>query len=205
MDELPDSLFRTGDVLLAGLEIPVETAMRAMQRGFQAGMRVVLNPAPVPPLSKSATAALLESANVVTPNRVEALALAGMDIGADAEPDWERCAGRLLEAGAGAVVITLGARGALLAEGATRSWLSAPRVEVVDTVGAGDAFNGVLAVALAEGRTLADAAAWASAAAALAVTERGRSRPCRIGTPSTAWQRAGCAVIWASSNWHRSI
>jgi ribokinase len=173
VDHLPASLFRAGDVLLAGLEIPVETACRAMERGFQAGMRIVLNPAPVPSGSQSLATALCCKAHVVTPNRVEALALAGMDTDSAAEPDWDGCAGRLLEAGAGAVVVTLGARGCMVAEGAKRSWLAAPRVEAIDTVGAGDAFNGVLAVALAEKRPLAEAAAWASAAAALAVTQPG--------------------------------
>jgi ribokinase len=173
IEGLPDSVFRGGDVLLAGLEIPLSTAVRAMERGRQASMRIVLNPAPVPSVSLAETAALLQKADVVTPNRSEALALAGMDSNPAVEPDWDRCAGRLLEAGAAAVVITLGARGALVAEGAKRSWLAAPRVEAVDTVGAGDAFNGALAVALAEARPLAEAAAWANAAAALAVTQAG--------------------------------
>jgi len=173
IDRLPGSLFRAGAVLVAGLEIPVDTAIRAIERGSGAGMRVVLNPAPVPPLSRAETIALLSKADVVTPNRVEALALAGMDTELAAEPDWGRCAGRLLEAGAGAVVITLGARGCVVAEGAETWWLAAPRVEVVDTVGAGDAFNGALAVALAEKRTLVAAAAWACAAASLAVTAPG--------------------------------
>ncbi len=72
-----------------------------------------------------------------------------------------------------AVVITLGAQGCLVRI-ANGIWsFAAPRVEAVDTVGAGDAFNGALAVALAEGRALIDAAAWANAAAALAVTQPG--------------------------------
>jgi ribokinase len=79
-----------------------------------------------------------------------------------------------MESGAGSVVITLGGQGCLVASGAQepRSVPALP-VEVVDTVGAGDAFSGALAVALAEGRSLLEAAAWSNAAAALAVTQPG--------------------------------
>ena len=72
----------------------------------------------------------------------------------------------------------------------------APEVAAVDTVGAGDGFNGALAVALAEGRPLVDAAAWACAAGALAVTRPGPRMPCPAGTRSTGWRprprRRGC-------------
>jgi ribokinase len=171
VDRLPESLFRAGDALLAGLEIPVATARRALERGAAAGMVTILNPAPAPTLSESEAKGLLTAAGVITPNRAEALALAGM--AADAEPDWNRCADRLLAMGAKGVVMTLGSSGCrVTAAGGLRS-IPAPRVEAVDTVGAGDAFTGALAVALAERRSLLEAAAWASAAAALAVTRPG--------------------------------
>ncbi len=173
VDRLPASLFQKGDVLLAGLEIPVETAIRAMRRGVQAGMLTILNPAPAPALSESGAKELLSAATVVTPNGVEALALAGMPSGTPAEPDWKLCAERLLAQGAVAAVITLGSRGCMVrAAGGVWSFDS-PHVEALDTVGAGDAFNGALAVALAEGRALLEAAPWANAAAALAVTQPG--------------------------------
>jgi ribokinase len=173
IDCLPLALFRPDDVLLAGLEIPLETAVRAMERGARAGMRILLNPAPAPSLTTSERRALLSKANVVTPNRVEALALAELDPDSALPHDWKLCASRLLAAGAKAAVITMGAEGCLVADG-TDCWsIPSPRVEAVDTVGAGDAFNGALAIALAEGRALAEAAAWANAAAALAVTRPG--------------------------------
>jgi ribokinase len=75
--------------------------------------------------------------------------------------------------GTGAVVMTMGSSGCLVATAGGLRPIPAHRVEAVDTVGAGDAFTGALAVALAEGRPLLDAAAWASAAAALAVTRPG--------------------------------
>ena len=173
IDRLPDAVFRAGDVLLVGLEIPIETAAQAIARGARAGMRVILNPAPVPPSRDAIRPQVLSLVDVLTPNRLEALALAGMDSKAGFEPDWNLCADRLLGAGARAVVITLGAEGCMVATGASKLRVPATRVEAVDTVGAGDAFNGALAVAVGEGRPLAQAAAWAGAAAALAVTQAG--------------------------------
>jgi ribokinase len=176
IDRLPEEIFRPGDVLLAGLEVPLETALHVMKRAARAGMRVLLNPAPAPDLSEADAVALLSAADVVTPNRVEALALARVETkGGDAalDRDGTLCAGRLLQAGARAAVVTLGARGCLVATAAERRTVEAPRVGAVDTVGAGDAFNGALAVALGEGRGLVEAAAWACTAGALAVTQAG--------------------------------
>src|SRR5262249_29580827 len=139
-DRLPDSLFREGDVLLAGLEIPVGTAQRALERGARAKMRTVLNPAPVPALTESEAKGLLAFANVITPNRTEALALAGLVANTEGEPDWRLCADRLRAAGAAGVVITLGSSGCLVAAAGGLRPIPAPRVEAMDTVGAGDAF-----------------------------------------------------------------
>jgi ribokinase len=172
VDDLPESLFRAGDVLLASLEIPAETASRALRRGFDAGMLTILNPAPAPTLSEPELKELLSATTIITPNRVEALALAGWAPESGAEPDWTACGFRLREIGPAVVMITLGARGCQVIDAMPRL-IRAPRVEAADTVGAGDAFNGALAVALAEGRALLDAAAWANAAAALAVTQPG--------------------------------
>jgi ribokinase len=171
IDRVPDSVFRSGDILLAGLEIPIPTAIRAMRRGKSSGMTVILNPAPAPSLSAQEVAVLLSVADIVTPNRVEAIMLAGIRQGERPEP--ATCARRLLALGPRAVVITLGAEGCLVAQNEEFQHVASPRVEAVDTVGAGDAFNGVLAVALGENRPLAEAAAWAARAAAFAVTQPG--------------------------------
>ncbi len=79
IDRLPDSVFRAGDVLLAGLEIPSETAARAIGRASGAGMRVILNPAPAPASPDAIAPGLLALVDVLTPNGLEALALAGGD------------------------------------------------------------------------------------------------------------------------------
>jgi ribokinase len=169
VDRLPDSVFRAGDVLLAGLEIPSETAARAIRRARAAGMRVVLNPAP-------ANLAILEEniladVDVLTPNAVELRALSGN------AADVTEGAAALLSRGAGAVVVTLGERGSLVAEHGVNGPIFRPirafSMEAVDTVGAGDAFNGALAASIAEGRALFEAAVWATAAAGLAVTRPG--------------------------------
>jgi ribokinase len=174
VDGLPDSVFRRDDVLLVSLEIPIETAIRAIRRGVDAGMFTVLNPAPAPALPESGVRELLEYVMAVTPNRAEAMALVGVPPETPVEPDWGECGIRLSELGAASVIITLGSRGCRIVTALTPSPpIPAPRVEAVDTVGAGDAFNGALAVALAEGRHVDEAAAWACAAAALAVTRPG--------------------------------
>jgi ribokinase len=146
------------------LEIPPETVERAVEIAAESGTRVVLNPAPARPLADS----LLRRVAVLTPNAAEAAALCDLP---GARP--EEAAAALLSRGAGAVLVTLGAEGvhAATADGAERFPAFAVRAE--DTTAAGDVFSGALAVALAEGRTLAEAATFASAAAALSVTRRG--------------------------------
>jgi ribokinase len=165
VDRLPADLFGSDRVLLiAGLEVSLDAAARAARRGKAAGMTVVLNPAP-------AAAVLLEDIDVITPNRVELGQLTGRPT-AD-EAGVLAAARRLHDQGPGTVIVTLGAEGSLIVRGGEAVRVAAHPVRAVDTVGAGDAFNGALAVALAEGRDLPDAAAWAAAAAALAVTRPG--------------------------------
>ncbi len=166
IEALPDSVFNGGGVLLASLEVPVETVARAVERAHKAGMLVVVNPAPGD--RRLADLGVLPMIDVLTPNETEATVMSG-----DARYDPMAAAGSLRDEGVKAVVVTLGGEGCLIvtSEGSTR--IAAHRVEVVDTVGAGDAFNGALAVALAEGRPLADAVRWATAAGAIAVTKPG--------------------------------
>jgi ribokinase len=122
-----------------------------------AGGRVVLNPAPARPL--------VSSVDVLVPNRGELEALAGRT----GDPV---ALARGLD-GARAVVVTLGAEGAVVVEGERAERVAAPRVEAVDTTGAGDTFCGALVQALAEGAALVEAARWATRAAAASVTRLG--------------------------------
>ena len=125
----------------------------------------ILNPAP----AVAGAADLLPLAEIVTPNEIEAAALAGET---GAALDATALARRLQARGANDVIVTLGAAGcAVVSRDVTR--VPARDVSAVDTTAAGDAFNGALAAALAEGRELIEAARFASAAAALAVTRHG--------------------------------
>jgi ribokinase len=174
IDRLPDHVFDNDGVLLVSLEVPLVTAQHALRRGFDAGMLTILNPAPAPALAGLEATGLFRGAGIITPNGGEALALAGINPAAGDEPDWNECGFRLKAMGPAAAVITLGARGCRVIDAKPWSAIPAPAVRVVDTVGAGDAFNGALAAALSEGRAFSrEVVAWACAAGALAVTQRG--------------------------------
>ncbi|MBP6964775.1 MAG: ribokinase [Armatimonadetes bacterium] len=155
------------DALVVQLEVPIEAVERAVRIAREAGVRVILNPAPARPVP----AELLSEVDVLTPNESEARMLLGL--GADEAADDPALLGRLLTAGCGAVILTMGARGALMvtADDATR--IAPHAVDAVDATAAGDAFTGALAVGLSEGMTLGAAADFAGAAAALSVTRLG--------------------------------
>jgi ribokinase len=142
-------------VVLLGLEVPDAPVLAGARAARAADLQLVLNPAP----ARELPGELLDLSPLLTPNRDEARALAGED-------DPERAA-RALAARTGApVVVTLGAEGALVVDGDALERVPAPRVEAVDTTGAGDAFNGALACELAGGATLLDAVRTAVAVAA---------------------------------------
>src|SRR5690606_8235139 len=149
--------------------IPMETVERAAAKAREAGVRVILNPAPAQALSPE----LLRHVSVITPNETEAELITGVRV--TDEVSAAHAATRLHEAGAEIVIITLGARGAYYSDSKSGASRTVPgfRVKAVDTTAAGDAFNGALAVALAEGRGLEAAVVFANAAAALAVTIMG--------------------------------
>lgn len=178
IDRLPEAVFTGGGVLLAGLEVPLETVARAVQRAHRGGMQVIFNPAPAPAIAdvRFLDSEILRFVNVLTPNQVEVRTLAHLANWEDREWAW-RASENLRSRGVGAVIITNGKDGCLVVaretpHGSSQSIRAFP-VVAVDTVGAGDAFNGALATALAEGRPLLESAVWASAAAAIAVTQPG--------------------------------
>jgi ribokinase len=153
------------DVLLLQLEVPLETVQVAAELARQAGVFVILNPAPAP--ESLLPPALLACVDVLTPNESEASVLTG------APDSLDRAARRLLETGVEALVITLGARGALIVTQQGQQIVSGFPVKAVDTTAAGDAFNGGLAAALAVRRPLAEAVRFANACGALAATRLG--------------------------------
>lgn len=162
-----DSL-KNVDVVVMPLEVPLACIHEATNLAKESGAQVVLNPAPAQPLPEE----LLRNVDVLVPNETETGLLSGMDV--DTMQQAERAAQHLMREGVGAVVLTLGSRGALLVDAHAQSKiLEAHSVNVVDTTAAGDAFVATLSVGISEGVGLERAAKMASAAGALAVTRMG--------------------------------
>jgi ribokinase len=161
------SAFDGASVVVTQLEIPVAAATAAMARGRQVGAISILNPAPVRPLPAS----LLELVDILTPNESEACVLAGREPGRKADP--EQVARELIDKGVKQVVMTLGEEGALIVSAGKTTRVGAIQVAALDTVGAGDAFNAGLAVALSWGAPLETAVRFAAVTGGLAVTKEG--------------------------------
>jgi ribokinase len=160
--------FAHNQLLLLQLEIPLDAVVAAAQAAQRAGLTVILDPAPA---RSDLPAALYPAVDILTPNQVEAAQLAGVPV---TDPDSAAEAAAILQArGVRIVIVKLGQQGAFCATPETRFHLPAMPVTAVDTVAAGDAFNGGLAAALAEGLDLPAAAQQATAVAALAVTQPG--------------------------------
>jgi ribokinase len=155
------------DVLLLQLESPLETVARAAEVAHAHGVPVILNPAPARKLPDT----LLALVDVLIPNESETALLSDMPV--DDQAHAEEAAAALMELGVGTVILTLGKRGALLAQAGGATHVPAFDVAPVDTTAAGDAFVGGFAVALAEEKTLLEAARWGNAAGALATTKMG--------------------------------
>jgi ribokinase len=157
----------SADVLVMQLEVPLETVEAAAAIASANDVRVILNPAPAQPLSDE----LLRHVSVLTPNEGEAELLTGVKV--ESEKDAEAAAKALLAKGIKNVLVTLGAKGVLAADADGTQLVPGFEVKAVDTTAAGDVFNGALAVAIAEGKPLKQAVAFANAAGALSVTKLG--------------------------------
>jgi ribokinase len=162
-------IFSETRLLLLQLETPLPTVMHAASVAKSCGCTVVLNPAPPRP---GYTAKMLSSVDVLVPNELE---FAALFHGRTSEVSLKEEANRLTEnSDLGALIVTLGSKGALVTTQKETFLEAPPRVEsVIDTTGAGDAFCGALAVALCEGKSIRDATRFANCAAALKTTRRG--------------------------------
>jgi len=161
-------LIQGASVFVTQLEQPIEAARRGLEIARAAGVTTILNPAPAASLDD----AMLALCDYLTPNESEAETLTGLPVTTLAEA--ERAADALLARGVGAVVITLGGNGALYRD-RSRS-VHVPVISagpVVETTGAGDAFNGGFAVALSEGRDVVEAVRFGCATAGISVTRPG--------------------------------
>jgi ribokinase len=150
------------------LETPLAVAVHALTLAKKHGVATILNPAPATELPDS----IYAQVDYFTPNEAEAAALAGVPV---ATPEQaEAAAGVFLNKGVGTVVITLGENGVLVKSAQVCEHIAAFEVErVIDTTGAGDAFNGGFATALAQGRELLDAVRFGCATAAISVSRPG--------------------------------
>lgn len=169
----PDDVDRAADmigsaaVLICQLEVPVETTLAALRVGRQAGVRTILNPAP----ATSVPDEMLAMADYCVPNETETEILTNLPV---TSIDEAHTAAQALRArGSGTVIITLGDRGALVADASGATHYPAVEVAAVDSTGAGDAFVGSFAVYLAESAALPQAVARANAVAAMSVMKIG--------------------------------
>lgn len=159
--------FARADIVLMQLETPLATVQEAARLAASVGIPIILNPAPARALPQ----ALLKLISILTPNETEAEILTGLRV--RDQNSAARAAERLLARGVQTVIVTLGAQGALLATKGLKRLVPGVRAQAVDCTAAGDVFNGALAVALGEGRTLLESVRFANAAAAISVTRLG--------------------------------
>ncbi|WP_345830709.1 ribokinase [Erwinia sp. HDF1-3R] len=157
------------DVLLVQLENNFSATLNAIKLAHTLGVRVIMNPAPF----SNDVLACLEYIDVITPNETEASLLSGVEV-VDVDSARE-AALAIVRLGAKRVIITMGSRGALICEDQHFQHIPAFPAVSVDTTGAGDAFNGAFAAALAAGESITQAATRASAFASLAVEREGAS------------------------------
>jgi ribokinase len=154
-------------IILLQLEIPISVVEFVIEKSFERGLRVILNPAPVQQLN----AKVFSRLHLITPNEFEAEMLTGVHV-IDLKTAGQSAL-KLHALGAPNIVITLGPKGAYVHTDKLIKLIPAPHVTAVDTTAAGDCFNGALAVALSEGEELDAAVAFACKAAAISVTRMG--------------------------------
>ncbi|MBI4496430.1 MAG: ribokinase [Chloroflexi bacterium] len=156
-----------GSVLVADLEVPVSVVQRTLQAAQARGCTVIVDPSPADRLTED----LFPLIDFLTPNPAEARRLTGVTV--SSVQDAFQAGKTLLERGVRTALVKLGDGGCVVVSAGVRGHIPAPPVTVVDTTGAGDAFAGALAVALIEGRLVADAATFAVAAATFSVKKYG--------------------------------
>ena len=164
------------EALLMQLESPVESVLAAAKIAHENHTTVVLNPAPARVLSDE----LLALVDIITPNETEAEKLTGIRV--ENDDDAARAARALHDKGIGTVIITLGSRGVWASVNGEGRRVPGFKVKAIDTIAAGDTFNGALVTSLLEGKKMDDAIRFAHAAAAIAVTRKGAQ-------PSVPWRK----------------
>jgi ribokinase len=159
---------KKADVLLTNFEIPLETSLDALKTAKGYGVTTILNPAPAP--TEPVNEEVFSYVDILTPNETEARGLLGK---LEESMAIEESARELLQKGVGTVVMTLGEKGAFYMNSGEQEHVSAFSVDTIDATGAGDAFNGALAVSIAEGNGLKESVLFANRVAALSTTRFG--------------------------------
>ena len=159
--------FQSAKIVLAQLEIPIETVLESAKTAQKNHARFILNPAP----AQNLPAAIFPLIDSITPNQTEAKMLSGIDV-VDQKSAID-AAGIIHKTGVKNIIITLGSQGALLYNRDMIKMIPGYQVNAIDTTAAGDTFNGALAYALNKGKKMIDAIIFANKAAALSVTRLG--------------------------------
>ncbi|MEX0446742.1 ribokinase [Xenorhabdus sp. SGI246] len=171
-----EQVIKDAEALLLQLETPLDTVQLAVEIAKKHNTKVILNPAPAQKISDR----LLSLVDIITPNETEAEYLTGISVTDDTGA--EKAAQSLHNKGIETVIITLGSRGVWFSEkGKQGKVVSGFEVKAIDTIAAGDTFNGVLVTGLLEGKEILSAIRFAHAAAAIAVTRHGAQ-------PSVPWR-----------------
>ena len=157
------------ECVLLQLEIPLDTVAAAADWAKRRGAKVILDPAPSP--AGGLSNEILSSVDILTPNEVEAAALAGREV--RSFEDAIEAGKSLVERSSCSAIITLGDRGGVYVSASENWTYSTPRVEAIDSTAAGDCFAGALALGLAEGKSVREAVGFAARAAAFSVTRMG--------------------------------
>jgi len=156
------------EVLLLQFEVPMTPVLEAARAAKKAGVKVILDPAPV---QTNVPDELYSLIDIITPNEVEAAQLVGFAV--DSQESAKLAATVLLQKGVKNAIVKLGAKGVVCANNEDTFFVSAFSIDAVDTVAAGDAFNGGLAAGLASGLSLRECIVWGAAAGAIAATKPG--------------------------------
>lgn len=165
--DLIDEIIKSTDLIVLQFELRIDVTIELIKRAHKYGTKILLNPAPAAKLPEE----IIGLVDYITPNESELSQITNMPI--DSEEQIINAAKKLLSFGCKNVIATLGGKGALLVNEQTTKFIKGYKVKAIDTVGAGDSFNGALAVALIEGKPLEEAINFANAMGALTVQKQG--------------------------------
>lgn len=160
-------VFEKVNVVVSQLEVPLETVIKVSEISHKKDIIFILNPAPAKELPEK----LISVVDYLTPNETELEILSGIEV--NDENSIEKAGEKLLEKGVKNIIVTMGERGAYLINNKEKKIFPATKVEVVDSTGAGDAFNGALACALSRGKEIGKAIEFAISVASYSVTKMG--------------------------------